>query len=73
MYYRIKGELCIVHSELANEIAFTALFDLPTSHFRIEAEKVYLCCLSNARTYLLTNSYSVLGEAKKCVHILLKG
>ena len=23
MYYRIKGELCIVYYELANEIAFT--------------------------------------------------
>ena len=41
MYYRIKGDLCIVYSELANEIAFTALFDLPTSNFRIEAEKVF--------------------------------
>ena len=41
MYYRIKGELCIVYYELANEIAYTALFDLPTSNFRIEAEKVF--------------------------------
>ena len=57
--------------ELANEIAFTALFDL-LEVFRIETEKVYLCCLLNARTYLL-DSYSVLREAKYYVHILFKG
>ena len=36
-----KVNYALYTPELANEIAFTALFDLPTSNFRIEAEKVF--------------------------------
>ena len=48
-----KVNCALYTPKLANEIAFTAFFDLPTSNFRIETEKVYLCYFLNARTYLL--------------------